>query len=51
MIFLNYLGNGGKNDKYIWTQTLEELHLHIPVPDNIRAKDLNIKIEPTALLV
>jgi hypothetical protein len=31
-------GNGGTTDKYIWTQTLDELHMYIPVPAETRSK-------------
>lgn len=44
-------GNGGKTDKYTWTQTLEELHLFIPVPANIKAKDMAIKLETSKVVV
>lgn len=40
-------GNGGKTDKYVWTQTLEELHMYIPVPAGTRAKDLNVTLDTT----
>jgi len=38
-------GNGGTTDKYTWTQTLEEIHVYIPVPSNIKTRDLTIKVE------
>jgi len=44
-------GNGGKTDKYTWTQTLEELHMYIPVPKGTRAKDMKIDIETTKCYV
>ncbi|KAL7562687.1 hypothetical protein ACA910_006374 [Epithemia clementina (nom. ined.)] len=38
-------GNGGTvPDKYVWTQTLHELVVTIPVPDGTRGRDLNITI-------
>lgn len=40
-------GNGGKTDKYVWTQTLEEAALLIDFPESIRAKNLNVQITPT----
>jgi hypothetical protein len=40
-------GNGGKTDKYVWTQTLEELHIYIPVPKDTRAKNMDINIGTT----
>jgi len=44
-------GNGGTTDKYIWTQTLDELHVYIPCPDETKAKDLIVNIESKNLLV
>jgi hypothetical protein len=44
-------GNGGTNEKYIWTQTLDELHMYLPVPDDTRAKDLIIELESKNCLV
>lgn len=41
------IGNGGKTDKYVWTQTLEEMHMYISVPKGIKGKDLKINIETT----
>lgn len=38
-------GNGGKTDKYTWTQTLEELHMYIPIQAGLKAKDMKITIE------
>lgn len=37
------LGNGGTVEgKYVWTQTLSELTVTIPLPDNTRGRDLNV---------
>jgi len=37
------LGNGGTVDgKYVWTQTLSELTVTVPLPDNTRGRDLNV---------
>jgi len=44
-------GNGGKTDKYVWTQTLEELHIYIPVPKAARAKDMKVTIDTTKCYV
>jgi len=44
-------GNGGTTDKYTWTQTLEESHIYIPVPQNIKGKDLVIKLTNSKVLV
>jgi hypothetical protein len=38
-------GNGGTTDKYTWTQTLEELHVYVPVHKDIKTKDLSIKLD------
>jgi hypothetical protein len=39
------IGNGGQvPGKFVWTQTLAEVSLTIPVPDNTRGKDLNVTI-------
>jgi hypothetical protein len=38
-------GNGGTTEKYTWTQTLEELHVYIPVHKDIKTKDLVIKFD------
>jgi hypothetical protein len=39
------IGNGGQvPEKYVWTQTLSEVSITIPVPDNTRGKDLNVTI-------
>jgi hypothetical protein len=46
------LGNGGTVlGKYVWTQTLSEVNVNIPVPDNTRGKDLNVTIARTHLKV
>lgn len=44
-------GNGGKNERYIWTQTLEELHIYIPIRSDINKKFLSVKIKTDSLLV
>jgi len=44
-------GNGGSTDKYVWTQTLEEVHVYIPVNPNTKTKDLDIKIETSKCFV
>lgn len=39
------VGNGGTVDgKYVWTQTLADLVVTIPVPDNTRGRDLIVTI-------
>ena len=34
------IGNGGSTSRYVWTQTLKEVTVHVPIPDGLRAKDL-----------
>jgi hypothetical protein len=46
------LGNGGTvPGKYVWTQTLAEVSITIPVPDNTRGRDLNVTMGRTHLKV
>jgi hypothetical protein len=45
------IGNGGSTTRYVWTQTLEEAVVHIPVPDGTRAKDLDVEITPSSLSI
>eukprot|EP00555_Chaetoceros_dichaeta_P005482 CAMPEP_0198253362 /NCGR_PEP_ID=MMETSP1447-20131203/3809_1 /TAXON_ID=420782 /ORGANISM="Chaetoceros dichaeta, Strain CCMP1751" /LENGTH=348 /DNA_ID=CAMNT_0043939017 /DNA_START=101 /DNA_END=1147 /DNA_ORIENTATION=- len=46
------LGNGGTVDgKYVWTQTLSELNVTIPIQDNTRGRDLNVTISKKHLKV
>lgn len=46
------IGNGGKIDgKYTWTQTLLELNVTIPLPENTRGRDLNVTISKKHLKV
>ncbi|KRX01062.1 HSP20-like chaperone [Pseudocohnilembus persalinus] len=40
------IGNGGKTDKYYWTQTLDELQVYIPIESSLKAKQLDINIQP-----
>ena len=44
-------GNGGITDRYVWTQTLNEVNVTIPVDDSISKKDLNIKISHKGLYI
>lgn len=37
-------GNGSQTDNYIWTQTLEEVNVTVPLEGNIRAKDLTVDL-------
>ena len=46
------LGNGGTvPDKYVWTQTLEEVSVSIPVPEHTRGRDLTVTISRNHLKV
>ena len=46
------VGNGGTvDDKYVWTQTLQEVVVTIPLPDNTRGKDLTVTMARTSLKV
>ena len=46
------LGNGGAvPGKYVWTQTLSEVSVTIPVPDHTRGRDLNVTIARSHLKV
>eukprot|EP01039_Chlorochromonas_danica_P005072 gene5072-5571_t len=38
------VGNGGKTDKYVWTQTLSELTVSVPVPSGTKTRQLNVEI-------
>jgi hypothetical protein len=38
-------------EPYTWNQTLKDVTLTIPVPENLRAKDFDIKIAKTHLTV
>ncbi|KAL7476719.1 hypothetical protein ACHAW6_002557 [Cyclotella cf. meneghiniana] len=45
------VGNGGSTTRYVWTQTLEEATVHIPVPEGTRAKDLDVEITASSLSI
>jgi len=46
------VGNGGTVDgKYVWTQTLEELTVSVPLPDNTRGRDLNVTMNKNHLKI
>lgn len=46
------IGNGGTVDgKYVWTQTLSEINLVVPLPDNTRGRDVNVTIAKKQLKV
>jgi hypothetical protein len=44
------IGNGGTVEgKYVWTQTLSELNVVIPLPENTRGRDLNVVMKKNHL--
>jgi len=46
------VGNGGTVDgKYVWTQTLSEVTVNYPLPENTRARDLVVEISKDHLKV
>jgi hypothetical protein len=46
------VGNGGTVDgKYVWTQTLQEVHVTVPVPKGTKGRDLSITIGKNKLSV
>ncbi|KAL7544333.1 hypothetical protein ACHAWF_007719 [Thalassiosira exigua] len=46
------VGNGGAVDgKYVWTQTLQEVSVFVPLPENTRGRDLNVVMTKTRLKV
>ena len=44
-------GNGGSTDRYVWTQTLTEVHVTIPLAEHVSKKDLTVQFEEDRLLV
>ncbi|EJK72236.1 hypothetical protein THAOC_06245 [Thalassiosira oceanica] len=46
------VGNGGTVEgKYVWTQTLQELVVNVPLPDNTRGRDLNVTMKKKHLKI
>lgn len=46
------VGNGGTVEgKYVWTQTLQELVVNVPLPDNTRGRDLDVTMKKRHLKV
>ena len=43
------IDNGGRTDKYVWTQTLSEVNVSIVLPAGTTSKLLSVSIEPNAL--
>ncbi|PFH38477.1 nuclear movement family protein [Besnoitia besnoiti] len=44
-------GNGGKTDKYTWTQTLGVVDVYIPIPEGTKASQLTVQIGAGTLKV
>ena len=44
-------GNGGSTDKYVWTQSLQEVVINIPLPAGTKSKMLKVDIQNTKLKV
>jgi hypothetical protein len=44
-------GNGGRTEKYAWTQTLQEVSVSVPVPAGITSKMLVVKIQSKSVEV
>mmetsp|Transcript_12892 Transcript_12892/g.17675 ORF Transcript_12892/g.17675 Transcript_12892/m.17675 type:complete len:329 (+) Transcript_12892:28-1014(+) len=44
-------GNGGKTDHYVWTQTLSDLVVNVPMPAGIKTKMLDVQITNNRLKV
>jgi hypothetical protein len=38
-------GNGGSTDRYVWTQTLQEVEVRVPLPQGTKAKHLSVDIK------
>ena len=51
MIQVKLEGNGGLTDNYRWTQTLQELAVFVPIPSNMRARDLVVDFQQKKLKV
>mmetsp|Transcript_22285 Transcript_22285/g.37534 ORF Transcript_22285/g.37534 Transcript_22285/m.37534 type:complete len:222 (-) Transcript_22285:308-973(-) len=44
-------GNGGKTDKYVWTQQLADLSVNIPMPAGTKSKMLDVQLTNVGLKV
>eukprot|EP01035_Chromulina_nebulosa_P019253 gene19253-25107_t len=44
-------GNGGRTEKYVWTQTLSEVVMNIPLPNGVNKKTLSVDIKNSHLKV
>jgi len=45
------VGNGGKTDKYSWTQTLKELNIYFEIPKDLKSKQLDVQYDAAHLKV
>ncbi len=45
------MNNGGKTDKYVWSQSLSEVNVEIALPAGTSSKQLDVSIEPMRLHV
>lgn len=45
------IGNGGVTEKYHWTQTLNEVSIHIVVPFGTRSKEVSCIVKSSSLLL
>ncbi len=44
-------GNGGRTDKYVWTQTLSEVTMNVPLPLGVTKKQLEVDLRNSHLKV
>jgi len=44
-------GNGGEGPGYVWSQTLQELEVRVPLPMKVKARDLEVITHPTTLKI
>ncbi|CAM9937541.1 unnamed protein product, partial [Laminaria digitata] len=45
------IGNGGRTEKYEWTQTLQELSVVVPIPEGLKSRDIVCDITKSRLRV
>lgn len=45
------IGNGGKTEKYEWTQTLQELSVVVPITEGLKSRDVVCDITKSRLRV
>ncbi|ETO36503.1 hypothetical protein RFI_00558 [Reticulomyxa filosa] len=45
------VNNGGVTDNYVWTQTLQDVDVRIPIPSNLKGKDLTVTFDKRKLFV